>query len=290
MAEIINGRAIAKELRGSIDEHIDALVKDHGLLPGLAVVLVGDDPASVIYVNNKKKAAAEVGIKSFIHHVPEDTEQEQVLELIKMLNNDDAVNGIIVQLPLPEHIDAALVLDAVDVRKDVDGLHSENTGKLSKGMSGLVPCTPRGIMTLIKKVEPKLDGLHAVVVGRSNLVGKPVAQLLLRENCTVTICHSLSKNIAHITKQADILIVATGQANMVTAEWVKPESIVIDVGISKTESGKLAGDVDFNQVSEVAKYITTVPGGVGPMTIACLLGNTIIAACQQNNLTVPPIG
>ncbi len=289
MAEIINGRAIAKELRNSIDEHIDVLVKDHGILPGLAVVLVGDDPASLIYVKYKKKAAAEVGIKSFVHHVPEDTEQEQVLELIKMLNNDDAVNGIIVQLPLPEHIDASLVLDAVDVRKDVDGLHSENVGKLSKGMSGLVPCTPRGIMTLIKKVEPNLNGLHAVVVGRSNLVGKPVAQLLLREDCTVTICHSQTKNISHITKQADILIVATGESNMVTKEWVKSESIVIDVGISRAENGKIVGDVDFDQVSEIAKYITTVPGGVGPMTIACLLGNTIIAACQQNGLTVSQI-
>lgn len=290
MAEIIDGRALAKELRASIDQHIDVLVKDHGILPGLAVVLVGEDPASLIYVKNKQKMAAEVGIKTFVHHLPEDTPQDKVQELIVMMNNDDAVHGIIVQLPLPEHINAAEVLETVSPHKDVDGLHSGNAGKLAQGVAGMVPCTPMGVLALIKKAEPKLEGLHAVVVGRSNLVGKPTAQLLLREDCTVTICHSRSANISHITRQADILVVATGQAQMVTAEWVKPGAIVIDVGISRVEGGKITGDVDFEDVARVAKHITTVPGGVGPMTIACLLGNTLVAACRQNGLTVPHIG
>lgn len=289
MAEIIDGKLLSEELKKSIDEHIDVLVKEHGLLPGLAVVMVGEDPASLIYINNKKKAAAQVGINSEIHHLPEATNQEEIIELIKLLNNNKAVNGILVQLPLPAHIDSVKVLETIDPAKDVDGLHSINAGKMLKGDTGLVPCTPMGCMTLIKKAEHNLEGLRAVVIGRSSLVGRPMAELLLRENCTVTICHSKTVNLPEITRQADIIVSATGCPKLVKGDWVKAGAIVIDVGISKVEGGKLSGDVDFDEVSKVAKYITKVPGGVGPMTIACLLGNTLIAACRQNGLEVPEI-
>ena len=291
MAEIINGRELAKELRQSIDLHIDELIKEHGILPGLAVVIVGEDPASLLYIENKKRAAAKVGIKSFVHQLPEESEEDKILNLIDMLNDDDNVNGILVQLPLPEHIDPVVILEAINPDKDVDGLHSYNVGSLVKGNSNsMAPCTPLGCMALIKKVEHNLSGLHAVVIGRSNLVGRPMAELLLKEDCTVTICHSKTADIAEISRQADILISATGEAGLVKKEWIKPDAIVIDVGITRVEKGKLAGDVLFDEVSEVAKYITTVPGGVGPMTIACLLGNTLIATCRQNGLTVPQIG
>lgn len=291
MAEIINGRELAKELRVSIDQHIDELIKEHGILPGLAVVLVGEDPASLVYVEGKKKAAAKVGIKSFVHHLPEETEEDKILDLIDMLNEDDNVNGILVQLPLPDHLDPVRVLEAVNPDKDVDGLHSMNVGELVKGDANAVaPCTPLGCMALIKKAERNLSGLHAVVIGRSNLVGRPMAELLLKEDCTVTVCHSKTADIADIARQADILVSATGMAGLVKKDWVKPGAIVIDVGITRVEDGKLSGDVDFEPVSEVAGYITKVPGGVGPMTIACLLGNTLIATCKQNGLTVPKIG
>lgn len=289
-AEIIDGRALAQKLRESIARHVEVLIEDHKIMVGLAVVLVGDDPASVIYVNNKKKAAAAAGIRSFVHHLPKNTSQDAVLKLVQNLNREKKVNGILVQLPLPKQIDTNTVLKLIDPAKDVDGLHIENIGRLMAGMPGLVPCTPLGCLALIKKAEKNLTGLHAVVVGRSNLVGKPVSQLLLRENCTVTMCHSRTPQLSHVTRQADILVVAVGRAGLVKADWVKPGAIVIDVGINRVKGGGITGDVDFEDVSKVAGYITPVPGGVGPMTIACLLGNTVAAACRQNELTAPHIG
>ncbi|MCE9508386.1 MAG: bifunctional methylenetetrahydrofolate dehydrogenase/methenyltetrahydrofolate cyclohydrolase FolD, partial [Alphaproteobacteria bacterium] len=269
---------------------VEVLIADHKILPGLAVVLVGDDPGSVIYVNNKKKAAAAAGIRSFVYHLPKKTSQDEVLKLIQILNKDKKVHGILVQLPLPKQIDVNTVLKSINPAKDVDGLHLENIGRLMVGMPGPVPCTPLGCLALIKKAEKNLTGLHAVVVGRSNLVGKPMAQLLLRENCTVTMCHSRTPQLSQVTHQADILVVAVGKEKLVKGDWVKPGAIVIDVGINRTKSGGIVGDVDFDEVSKVAAYITPVPGGVGPMTIACLLGNTVAAACRQNELTVPHIG
>lgn len=289
-ANIIDGKAIARKLRESIKRHVEVLIEDHKILPGLAVVLVGDDPASAVYVNNKEKAAKEVGMRGFVHRMPQNTSQDELLKLVHALNADPKVHGILVQMPLPKQIDSATVLKALDPAKDVDGLHIENMGRLMADIPGLVPCTPMGCIILIKSIVPNLTGLHAVVIGRSHLVGKPVGQLLLRENCTVTTCHSRTPNIAAVAKQADILIVAVGKPHLVKKDWVKPGAIVIDVGINRMDDGKLAGDVDFDGVSKVAGHITPVPGGVGPMTIACLLGNTVAAACRQNELTVPHIG
>ena len=286
---VIDGKALAKQTRDSVARHVAVLIEDHKILPGLAVVLVGEDPASLIYVNNKKKAAAEAGIRSFSHSLPQNTSLDEVLKLIQTLNREKKVHGILVQLPLPKQIDANTVLKSIDPAKDVDGLHIENTGRLMIGLPGMVPCTPLGCIALIKKVEKNLTGLHAVVVGRSNLVGKPVAQLLLRENCTVTVCHSRTPHLSHITRLADILVVAVGKAHLVKGDWVKPGAIVIDVGMNRTKDGGLAGDVDFAEVVKIAGHITPVPGGVGPMTVACLLGNTLIAACRQNELTTPEI-
>lgn len=290
MAEIIDGKAIAKKLRESVKRHVEVLIEDHKIKPGLAVVLVGDDPASAIYVANKEKAAKEVGMRGFVHRMPGNTSQDEVLKLVHALNADPKVHGVLIQMPLPRQIDGATVLKALDPAKDVDGLHVENMGRLMADMPGLVPCTPMGCIILLKSVLPNLSGKHAVVIGRSHLVGKPVGQLLLRENCTVTTCHSRTPNIARIAKDADILVVATGKPHLVKADWVKPGAIVIDVGINRLDTGKLAGDVDFDAVSKVAGHITPVPGGVGPMTIACLLGNTVAAACRQNELTVPHLG
>jgi methylenetetrahydrofolate dehydrogenase (NADP+) / methenyltetrahydrofolate cyclohydrolase len=289
-AQIIDGKAVAKKLRESIKRHVDVLVSDHKIMPGLAVVLVGDDPASAIYVANKEKAAKEVGMRGFVHRLPQSTSQDELLKLIAQLNDDKKVNGILVQMPLPRQIDSATILKTIDPAKDVDGLHIENMGRLMADLPGLVPCTPMGCVILMKTVQPNLSGLHAVVIGRSHLVGKPVSQLLLRENCTVTVCHSRTPNIAHVAREADILVVAVGKPKIVKADWVKPGATVIDVGINRTDEGKIVGDVDFDAVSKVAGYITPVPGGVGPMTIACLLGNTVAAACRQNELTVPHLG
>jgi methylenetetrahydrofolate dehydrogenase (NADP+) / methenyltetrahydrofolate cyclohydrolase len=289
-AQIIDGKAVAKKLRESIKRHVEVLIEDHKILPGLAVVLVGDDPASAIYVNNKEKAAKEVGMRGFVHRLPQNTSQDEILKLIAQLNDDKKVNGILVQMPLPKQIDSATVLKTIDPAKDVDGLHIENMGRMMADLPGLVPCTPMGCIVLMKTIQQNLTGLHAVVIGRSHLVGKPVGQLLLRENCTVTTCHSRTPNIAHVAREADILVVAVGKPKLVKADWVKPGAIVIDVGINRTDDGKIVGDVDFDAVSKVAGYITPVPGGVGPMTIACLLGNTVAAACRQNELTVPHIG
>ena len=289
-AQIIDGKAIAKKLRESIKRHVEVLVGDHKILPGLAVVLVGDDPASAVYVNNKEKAAKEVGMRSFVHRMPQNTSQDELLKLVHALNADGKVHGILVQMPLPKQIDSATILKALEPSKDVDGLHVENMGRLMADMPGLVPCTPMGCIILAKSVQQNLSGLHAVVIGRSHLVGKPVGQLLLRENCTVTTCHSRTPNIAKLAREADILVVAVGKPHLVKADWVKPGAIVLDVGINRMDDGKLAGDVDFEGVSKGAGFITPVPGGVGPMTIACLLGNTVAAACRANELTVPHIG
>lgn len=289
-AQIIDGKSIAKKLRESIKRHVEVLIEDHKIMPGLAVVLVGDDPASAIYVANKEKAAKEVGMRGFVHRLPQNTSQDELLKLITQLNDDKKVNGILVQMPLPRQIDSATILKTIDPAKDVDGLHVENMGRLMADLPGLVPCTPMGCIILAKSVQQNLSGLHAVVIGRSHLVGKPVSQLLLRENCTVTVCHSRTPNIAHVAREADILVVAVGKPQLVKADWVKPGAIVLDVGINRTAEGKIVGDVDFDAVSKVAGHLTPVPGGVGPMTIACLLGNTVAAACRQNELTVPHIG
>jgi len=289
-AKIIDGSALAKRLRASIARHIEVLVEDHKIMPGLAVVIVGDDPASQVYVANKHKLAEKAGMRSFVHALPKNTSQDEVLKLVKSLNAQKKVHGILVQLPLPKQIDADTVLKAIDPLKDVDGLTIENMGRLMAGLPGLIPCTPMGCVLLAKEaLGQNLTGLHAVVIGRSSLVGKPVAQLLLRENCTVTVCHSRTPQLPHITRQADILIAAVGKAGLVRADWVKPGATVIDVGINRLADGSLAGDVAFDEVSGVAGHITPVPGGVGPMTIACLLGNTVVAACRQNELTVPHI-
>lgn len=285
-ADVIDGKALATALRESIARHVAVLKEDHGIHPGLAVVLVGDDPASQVYVRNKEKAAKEAGFNSFVHRLPKNTSQDEVLSLIRKLNKNKKVHGILIQLPLPRQIDSATVLKALAPEKDVDGLTIENTGRLASGLSALVPCTPLGCLILLRQTLKNLSGLHAVVIGRSNLVGKPMAQLLLRENCTVTIAHSRTHDLPHVCRQADIVVAAAGKTQLVKADWIKPGAIVIDVGINRTENG-LVGDVDFDVVAKVAAHITPVPGGVGPMTVACLLGNTLTAACRQNELTVP---
>jgi len=289
---IIDGKKTARRLRQSIAHHVEVLVADHKIMPGLAVVLVGDDPASQIYVASKEKLAVAAGMRSYVHRLPKNTSQDALLEMLRKLNKDKKVHGILVQMPLPKQIDTATILRAIDPAKDVDGLHIENVGRLASGLPGLVPCTPLGCLTLLRSIMPNMSGLHAVVVGRSNLVGKPMAQLLLRENCTVTIAHSRTPQLSHVTRQADILVVAVGKPQLVKADWVKPGAVVLDVGISREQSAegsRIVGDVDFASVREVAGYITPVPGGVGPMTIACLLGNTVAACCRQNELTVPEL-
>lgn len=290
MAQIIDGKAVAAELRGRIGKAVAELKAAHGLTPGLAVVLVGEDPASTVYVRNKAKQTAEAGMLSLEHKLPATTPETEVLALVARLNADPRVHGILVQLPLPRHIDSQKVLTAIDPAKDVDGFHPINAGRLATGVAALVPCTPLGCVILAKSVMPDLSGLEAVVVGRSNIVGKPVAQLLLAENCTVTIAHSRSRDLAAICRRADLLVAAVGRPEMVRGGWVKPGAIVIDVGINRIGEGgqaRLVGDVDFAGVSLVAGAITPVPGGVGPMTIACLLRNTVQAACVQNRVSMP---
>ncbi len=287
MVEIIDGKAFAANLREEIAKDVEQLKAEHGIAPGLAVVLVGDDPASAVYVRNKGKACAAAGIESFEYRLPADTYTSTLLAKIEELNADPRVHGILVQLPLPEQIEENVIINAIDPAKDVDGFHVVNAGKLMTGQEGLVPCTPLGCIMLLKSVHKDLSGLHAVVLGRSNIVGKPIAQLLLRENCTITICHSRTRNIEKITRQADILIAAVGKPQMVKADWIKPGATVIDVGINRIETyngkTKLVGDVDFAAACEVAGAITPVPGGVGPMTIACLLQNTVTATRMQGN-------
>ncbi len=276
-AKIIDGKAIAKSVREEWKKHVDDL-KKNGITPGLAVIIVGDNPASRVYVNNKIKACEEVGLYSEVHEMPNDTSEKILLEQIKDLNNNSQIHGILVQLPLPDHIDDDKVLEAISVDKDADGFHLYNMGALVVGNTVFPPCTPYGIQCLIERTNVPVEGQHAVVVGRSNIVGKPMALMLLQMNATVTICTSKTRDLASITNLADILVVATGKPNMITADMVKKGAIVIDVGINRLEDGRLVGDVDFDAVKEVAGYITPVPGGVGPMTITKLVVNTIQAA------------
>ena len=271
---IIDGKKISAVLREKLKEKVSKLKSTYNEVPGLTVVLVGEDPPSKIYVKNKEKSAIEVGINSEVIRYQDNVEEKVVLNKIKELNENDKVSGILVQLPLPKHIDKRKVIETINPNKDVDGFHPMNVGNLSSGYDSMVPCTPLGCYLLIKDVEKDLNGKHAVVIGRSNLNGKPMTQLLLKENCTVTITHSKTKDLKAECKRADIIIAAVGRPKLVKADWVKKDAIVIDVGINKTDSG-LVGDVDFDEVSKLAKAITPVPGGVGPMTIACLLSNTV---------------
>ena len=287
MTTIIDGKEFAQNLRKDVAERVKELVDVGHPAPGLAVVLVGDDPASQVYVRNKVKQAKETGIHSEEYRLPEDTSQDELLGIIERLNQDENINGILVQLPLPKQIEEKAVINAVDADKDVDGFHLINTGLLSIGEQRLVPCTPLGCLMMLKEHLGDLSGLNAVVVGRSNIVGKPMASLLLQENCTVTIAHSRTRNLPELCQTADILVAAVGRAHFVQGDWVKPGAAVIDVGINRIEDGdktRLVGDVDFEAASEVAGVITPVPGGVGPMTIACLLSNTVTAARLQLGL------
>ncbi len=278
MANIIDGKAISAAVRERIKNDTARLISRSGVTPGLAVVLVGDDPASKIYVRNKKKACEEVGFKSFEYVLPAETPEIVLLELIDTLNREPDVHGILVQLPLPEHIDEKTVIEAISPKKDVDAFHPVNVGKIMTGDYDFLPCTPAGVMELIKSTGTEVSGKKCVVVGRSNIVGKPMAMLLLHANGTVTMCHSRTKDLKKECLEADILVVATGRAKMITADMVKEGAVVIDVGMDRDENGKLCGDVDFKSVSKVAGYITPVPGGVGPMTIAMLMQNTYNAA------------
>lgn len=288
-AEIIDGKAFASTLRDELTQTVDSLKKNHGLTPGLAVVLVGENPASQVYVRNKRLACEQVGINSYENDLPASATRQEILDTVMRLNADSRVHGILVQLPLPRTEDETMVIDSITPEKDVDGFHLINVGKLSTGQQGgMVSCTPYGCLLLIKSVVKDLSGKHAVIIGRSNIVGKPMAQLLLQENCTVTVCHSRTKDIASIARQGDILIAAVGRPEMVKKDWVKPGAVVIDVGINRMDGSdgksRLVGDVAFAEVSENASAITPVPGGVGPMTIACLLHNTVKAACVQHKV------
>ena len=277
-ARIIDGKAIAAELRIKIAGEVKRLAAQHGIVPGLAVVLAGNNPASESYVGSKAKVTVETGMRSFDHRLPETVSQADLLALVRKLNADPAVHGILVQLPLPRHLDAHRVLDAVSPAKDVDGFHAVNLGALVQGRPGFVPGTPAGVMRLIEHAGVDLAGRQAVIVGRSNIVGKPLALLLLQKDATVTICHSRTRDLAAVARQADVLIAAVGRPGLITASMVKPGACVIDVGINRLADGKLAGDVDFDAVREIAGSITPVPGGVGPMTIAMLIANTVRAA------------
>lgn len=291
---IIDGKAFAEGLRGRVADAVAALNSAHGLTPGLAVVLVGEDPASQVYVRNKAKQTVACGMESFEHRLPAETSQTELLDLIAQLNADDAVHGILVQLPLPEQIEEQAVIDAVDPDKDVDGFHVINTGRLATGAPAMVPCTPLGCLMMLQDRLGDLSGLEAVIVGRSNIVGKPMAALLTGANCTVTVAHSRTRDLPEVCRRADILVAAVGRAEMIRGDWVKPGAAVIDVGINRipaAEEGKtrLVGDVAFAEAAEVAGAITPVPGGVGPMTIVVLLRNTVVAACRQAGIAEPEI-
>ena len=278
MATIIDGKAVAKEVQNQIKQDVDGLERRWGLAPGLAVVLVGDDPGSHIYVRNKEKACKEAGIKSFEHLLPATISEKELLALVHQLNKDKRVHGILVQLPLPPHIHAEKIFEAIAPHKDVDGFHPVNLGMLALGGDGFRPCTPMGIMRLLEAAHCDPKGKHAVVVGRSNIVGKPVALMLLEKHATVTICHSRTSSLRDEVGRADILVVAIGKAGLVRGEWVKPGAVVIDVGVNRLPNGKLGGDVEFETAKDRASAITPVPGGVGPMTICMLLFNTLKAA------------
>lgn len=290
-AKLLDGKAFAKTIRDKVAEHVTRIKNEVGLTPGLAVVLVGEDPASQVYVRSKGKQTVEAGMNSFEHKLEADTSEEELLGVIDTLNKDPAVHGILVQLPLPKHLNEDLVINAIDPAKDVDGFHIANVGLLSTGQKSMVPCTPLGCLMLLRDHHGSLSGLNAVVIGRSNIVGKPMASLLLADSCTVTIAHSRTKNLAEVVKSADIVVAAVGRAEMVPGDWIKEGATVIDVGINridKPEGGtRLVGDVDFENCSRVAGAITPVPGGVGPMTIACLLANTVTACSRANGLEEP---
>ncbi|WP_323763658.1 bifunctional methylenetetrahydrofolate dehydrogenase/methenyltetrahydrofolate cyclohydrolase FolD [Marinovum sp.] len=293
-ASKIDGKAFAAKVRGEVADHVARLKQDHGITPGLAVVLVGEDPASQVYVRAKGKQTVEVGMNSYEHKRDASISQEELLALVEQLNDDPAVHGILVQLPLPDHLDEDLVINAIDPAKDVDGFHISNVGLLGTGQESMVPCTPLGCLMMLREHHGSLSGLNAVVIGRSNIVGKPMAQLLLGDSCTVTIAHSRTKDIQEVTRRADIVVAAVGRPEMVTGDWIKPGATVIDVGINRIDApekgeGKtrLVGDCHFDSCAEVAGAITPVPGGVGPMTIACLLANTLTACCRANGIAAP---
>ena len=275
-AQIIDGKSIALAVRQGLEPRVEAL-KAKGVTPGLTVVVVGDDPASAIYVRNKERASQKLGMNGTVLRMPGETTQEELLTVVRKLNADDSIHGILVQLPLPKHIDEHAILREIDPDKDVDGFHAMNAGRLLNGEKGFVACTPKGVMRLLETTGVDLNGKNAVVVGRSNIVGKPMALLLLQKNCTVTIAHSRTRNLAEVTRAADILVVAVGRAGMITGDMIKPGAIVMDVGINRVD-GKVVGDVDFESAKEVASYITPVPGGVGAMTIAMLMENAVEAA------------
>lgn len=285
---IIDGKAFAANLVEMIKSEVQVLQVAHGLQPGLAVVLVGEDPASQVYVRNKAKQTLATGMRSFEYKLPADTAEDELIALVSKLNDDATVHGILVQLPLPAHIDSAKVLDTISPDKDVDGFHVVNAGRLAVGLPGLVPCTPLGCVMLLRDVLGDLSGLEVVIIGRSNIVGKPISQLLLQQNCTVTIAHSRSRDLPALCRRADILVAAVGRPEMVKADWIKPGAAVIDVGINRVPAAegktKLVGDVAYHEALGVAGYITPVPGGVGPMTIACLLRNTLTAAKRIANI------
>jgi|TARA_B110000459_G_C16584651_1_gene483001 methylenetetrahydrofolate dehydrogenase (NADP+)/methenyltetrahydrofolate cyclohydrolase len=293
-AQIIDGKVFAARVRGQVAEHVARLKADHAIVPGLAVVLVGEDPASQVYVRSKGKQTVEVGMHSVEHKLDVQTSEANLLAVIDQLNADPAIHGILVQLPLPKHLNEELVIGRIDPAKDVDGFHISNVGLLGTGQKSMVPCTPLGCLMMLRDHFGSLSGCNAVVIGRSNIVGKPMAQLLLGDSCTVTIAHSRTKDLPDVVRRADIVVAAVGRAEMVLGDWIKPGAVVIDVGINRIpapEKGegkmKLVGDVDYASCAEVAGAITPVPGGVGPMTIACLLANTLTATCRANGLPEP---
>ncbi|WP_299963360.1 bifunctional methylenetetrahydrofolate dehydrogenase/methenyltetrahydrofolate cyclohydrolase FolD [uncultured Roseobacter sp.] len=293
-ATIIDGKAFAATVRAQVAEHVTQLKEAHGITPGLAVVLVGEDPASQVYVRSKGKQTVEVGMKSVEHRLEADTSEADLLAVIDGLNKDPEIHGILVQLPLPGHLDEDLVINSIDPAKDVDGFHISNVGLLGTGQKSMVPCTPLGCLMMLRNHHDSLSGLDAVVIGRSNIVGKPMAQLLLGDSCTVTIAHSRTKDLAEVVRRADIVVAAVGRPEMVPGDWIKPGATVIDVGINRLDApergeGKtrLVGDVDYDSCAAVAGAITPVPGGVGPMTIACLLANTVTACCRANGVAEP---
>ncbi len=290
-ATVIDGKAFAAKVRGQVAQGVAKLKEEQGITPGLAVVLVGEDPASQVYVRSKGKMTVEVGMNSIEHKLDVATSEADLLALIDQLNNDPAIHGILVQLPLPDHLDSDLVINSIDPAKDVDGFHISNVGLLGTGQKSMVPCTPLGSLMMLRDHHGSLSGMSAVVIGRSNIVGKPMAQLLLGDSCTVTIAHSRTKDLPDVVRQADIVVAAVGRPQMVTGDWIKPGATVIDVGINrieKPEGGtRLVGDADYDSCAAVAGAITPVPGGVGPMTIACLLANTLTACCRANGLAEP---
>ncbi|MBO9444337.1 bifunctional methylenetetrahydrofolate dehydrogenase/methenyltetrahydrofolate cyclohydrolase FolD [Ruegeria sp. R14_0] len=290
VAQVIDGKAFAAKVRAQVADQVAKLKEENGITPGLAVVLVGEDPASQVYVRSKGKQTVEVGMNSYEHKLDVDTSEEDLLALIDKLNKDPAVHGILVQLPLPKHLNEDLVINSIDPAKDVDGFHISNVGLLGTGQKSMVPCTPLGCLMMLRDYHGSLSGMDAVVIGRSNIVGKPMAQLLLGDSCTVTIAHSRTKDLPDVVRRADIVVAAVGRPEMVPGDWIKEGATVIDVGINRIErdgKNKLVGDVDYARAAERAGAITPVPGGVGPMTIACLLANTLTACCRANGLPEP---